>query len=679
MRVAITNFTGGEISSTLSARYDLARYRNALQCMENFLPNPHGGAQRRSGTLFLSELDGPAWLLPFSFSADAGQNFLLLFGQNTLRIANADGLLPLAAMNSPYALEHLPELGHAQVGDVVYLAHRAYPLHKLVRSGEGPHYQWSLAPVRLNTSLPAPGALAVDFSGGGNGYVLRYKITGVDAEGKESLPSAVGEIDGKHPSDWVVGNSANLTWVAVEGAEEYNIYREEAGYFGFVGVSRGTSFIDNNYQADVAETPREDWNPFANGNNPGVVAFHQQRMVLAATADAPQAFYMSRAGDFENFRKSRPLRDDDPVEYHISSGSIDAIIWAASFGDLLLGTSGSEYKASGGDGGPLTVKNISITAQSCWGSACLPPIAIGNSIIHVQRHGARVRDLFYSLEKDGYAGNDLSIMAPHLFDGHALRQWAYQQTPGSNIWIVRDDGALLALTYMKEHDIWGWSRHTTEGSFFSVAAISGSNEDCLLAVVQRKAGGRERWFLERFAPQWSAVDGVTEAFYVDCGSTRRGEPSAVVEGLNRLEGCAVAVLADGSPVEGRVVRQGRIDLPWPASVVHVGLPFTSVLSPMPVEGELRNGASLGRRRANGQCTLRVHASVGGKYGPNRNDLYDFPFVPGRWGEPCELFSGDLEFIPGGGLETLTSLWLAQDRPLPFMLIGLTLSVDMAQN
>ena len=38
MRTALQNFTGGEIAPTLSARYDLARYRNCLSCMENMLP-----------------------------------------------------------------------------------------------------------------------------------------------------------------------------------------------------------------------------------------------------------------------------------------------------------------------------------------------------------------------------------------------------------------------------------------------------------------------------------------------------------------------------------------------------------------------------------------------------------------------------------------------------------------
>lgn len=523
MRIALHNFTGGEVSPILAARYDLSRYSSSVQCMENMLPGLHGDVRRRPGTLFLGGLEDEAVLLPFSFNALAEQNFVLVLAGNSLRIADIHGfdtqggIIP--TLPTPYEARHLLEICAAQVGDTVYLAHTAYPLHKLVRSTDsGPEdplpgnairshgYRWTLEAVALNSSLPAPRAPGCTFVRGNNdddaglGYTLRYKIVAVDTNGKQSLASEAGSCSGKHPSDWVVGNRTDISWTAVEGATEYNIYREEAGYYGFIGVSSGTTFSDNNYQADTADTPREDWNPFAGGNNPSVVAFHQQRMVLAGTRDSPQAFYLSRSGDFENFRKSRPLQDDDPVEYLIASGSIDAIAWAASFGDLLLGTSGSEYKA-GGNGSAITPGNITITAQSSWGSAGLAPIIIGNAILHVQRHGAHVRDLFYSLEKDGYAGNDLSILAPHLFEGHRLRQWAYQQTPGSVLWIVRDDGLLLALTYLKEHDIWGWSRHPTAGEVLSVCSISGPDSDELLLVVRRRdADGGSRYCLERLAP-----------------------------------------------------------------------------------------------------------------------------------------------------------------------------------
>ena len=492
MRIALQNFTGGEISPTLSARYDLSRYRNCVACMENMLPGLHGDVARRPGTRFLAELGAYSILLPFTFSAHQGQNFLLVWRKG-LRIA-ALARLSTSPVMATYAAEDLLSLCHAQVGDVVYLAHQKYPLHKIVRrDASGGAYAWSLEQVELNTSLPAPAAPALTFAGSGGSYTLRCKVAAVDANGRQSLASPAGECSGaRHPSDWVVGNSTTISWAAVQDAAEYNIYREEAGYFGFIGVASGTSFSDQNYKADTTDTPREDWNPFADDNNPGVVAFHQQRMLLAATPDTPQAFYMSRTGDFESFRKSRPLQDDDPVEYLIASGSIDSVTWVASFGDLLVGTSGSEYKASGGDGSAITPQKVSITAQSYWGSAGLAPIIIGNSVLHVQRHGSRVRDLFYSLEKDGYSGNDLSILAPHLFEGHTIKQWAYQQTPGSTIWCVRNDGLLLGFTYMKEHDIWGWSRHVTDGEVISAATVADQDGDALALVVPHPFTGARR-------------------------------------------------------------------------------------------------------------------------------------------------------------------------------------------
>ena len=583
-------------------------------------------------------------------------------------------------MATPYAAEDLLSLCHAQVGDVVYLAHQKYPLHKIVRrDAPGGNYTWSLEQVKLNTSLPAPAAPTLAFTGSGGSYTLGYKVAAVDANGRQSLASPAGECKGaRHPSDWVVGNSTTISWPAVQGAAEYNVYREEAGYFGFIGVASGTSFSDQNYKADTTDTPREDWNPFADGNNPGVVAFHQQRMVLAATPGTPQAFYMSRTGDFESFRKSRPLQDDDPVEYLIASGSIDSVTWVASFGDLLVGTSGSEYKASGGDGSAITPQKVSITAQSYWGSAGLAPIIIGNSVLHVQRHGSRVRDLFYSLEKDGYSGNDLSILAPHLFEGHTIKQWAYQQTPGSTIWCVRDDGLLLGFTYMKEHDIWGWSRHVTDGEVISAATVADQDGDALALVVRRTIAGRTRYFLERLAPVWADSQPIAEACFVDCGlGIRTDTPTSTVEGLDHLEGCALSVLADGSPVEGCVVRGGRIELPYAASVVQAGLPYASVLSPLPVEGDFNSGTTLAQGRAYGSCSLRLYRSVGGQYGPSRNELYDLPFMPEHWGEAVQPFSGDITCAPSGGWDNQTSIWLVQQRPLPFRILALTLDITFA--
>ncbi len=691
MRIVFRNFTGGEVTPTLSARYDLKKAGSFLQCCENFIPNLHGDIERRPGTRFIAALDGQAVLLPFQFNTEPENNYVLIFSADKIRVASPDGLLPGVELASPYALEDVYALSAAQVGDVVYLAHKDYALRKITRSGTAPDYAWAIAEVALNTSLAAPTGVTASWKGEGGSYTLNYVVTALDKDGVESLASAVVGVQGKFPTDWVVGNSVSLSWQAVDGAEEYNIYRESAGYYGFIGVSRSTGFSDQNYEADTAITPKEDWNPFADGNHPATVTFHQQRMVLGGTKKDPASFFMSRTGDYENFRKSRPLQDDDPVEYMLASGSIDEIKWVSSFGDLLIGTSGAEYKASS-SGAAITPKDVEISVQSYWGSSALSPMIIGQSVMHCQRSGSHVRDLFYSWESDGYAGNDLSLLAPQLVEGNHIRQWCFQQSPGSNIWAVRADGVLLCLTYMKEQNVYGWSRHVTQGKILSVAAISGFAGDVVLLVVERIVDGDTAYFLEMLTPRFEEKARVEDAFFVDCGVTSAsGEPQEEIAGLAHLEGCEVVALADGSPVEGLTVNDGRILLPYPARTVHVGLNYVSVMAPMPIETDTQAGSTLGKRRAYGKCVLRLYRSVGGRYAASRPgnlfdvaawktlETYDLPFVPEVWGRACELYSGDREISLPSGQDADSTIWLIQDRPMPFRLVAIMADVDFGEN
>lgn len=695
-RIAFRNFTGGEVTPSLCARYDLQKFGSFLQCCENFIPNLHGDIERRPGTRFIADLEARSVLIPFQFNTEPENNYVLIFQDGGIKVASADGLLADVNIQSPYALGDVYSLSVAQAGDIVYLAHKNYAFSRLTRSGAAPEYQWTLENVALNKSIAAPASLSVSFvrdnadDNATLNYTLRYVVTAVDAEGVESVASPVGSTTGKYPTDWVVGNHVNLFWAAVQGAKEYNIYRESAGYYGFLGVSKTTSFQDQNFEPDTATTPKENWNPFENGNNPSTVTFHQQRLVLGGTKDNPASFFMSRTGDYENFRKSRPLQDDDPVEYMLASGSIDEIKWLASFGDLLIGTSGAEYKATS-SGAAITSNDIQISVQSYWGSSGLMPIIIGQSVMHCQRSGSHVRDLFYSWESDGYAGNDLSLLAPQLVESHRIVQWAFQQSPGSNIWAVRDDGALLCLTYMKEQNVYGWSRHVTDGKVLSVAAISGEQEDVIMLVVERTINGTKKYYLERLAERFRDTDSIENAFFVDCGLTIRGVKAVKeIEGLFHLEGRKVAILAEGSPVEGLVVTGGRITLPYAAKTITVGLNYISALSPLPIETDTQRGSTLGKRRAYGKCVLRVFRTVGGKYAATRpgdlfdveawkkRESYDLPFLPDNYGEACQPFSGDLDIILPSGQDADTTLWLMQDRPMPFRLVAIMADVDFGE-
>lgn len=567
-RVALRNFTGGEVTPTLSARYDLKKFGSFLQVCRNFIPNLHGDIERRPGFRWVDTLPNDrttgspsgAVLIPFMYNTEVENNYVLLF--------RFDGLIDIAGVKcgadgkAIHPIEYVPlgtaemhhnyvppkelyELSYAQVADVLYIAHPNHALSKVTRSGAFP-YVWNFESVSINKSLPKPVGLEAKWvSGNGEDtvepdYDLYYVVSAVDAEGVESLPSDPGITKGKYATDWVVGNHVDLSWNPVPGADHYRVYRVAAGYYGLIAVVEQpdegfVSFQDNNIEADVSISPKEDWNPFLekdeNGNdkvnNPATICFHNQRMWLGGGSLHPATLYASRTGDFESFRKSLPLQDDDPLEFMLASGSVDDIKWLSSFDNLLIGTAGSEYKASA-SGGAITPSDCHVTAQSYWGSSGLQPLLIGQSILHAQRANQHVRDLYYTWESDSYTGNDLSLLAPQLVEGHDLYQWCFQQSPGSCLWIVRSDGVLLCLTYMKEQNVFGWSVHELgdNGKAISVAVINGEREDVVFAVVQRG----DIYTLERLERRFSDEDGIEDSFYLDCARTFEGNGLTSISG-----------------------------------------------------------------------------------------------------------------------------------------------------
>jgi len=82
--------------------------------------------------------------------------------------------------------------------------------------------------------------------------------------------------------------------------------------------------------------------------------------------------------------------------------------------------------------------------------------------------------------------------------------------------------------------------------------------------------------------------------------------------------------------------------------------------------------------------------VGGRYAAsNVGDLfdvgawrsrhfYDLPFLPARFGEAVQPYSGDLEISLPSGQDNDTMIWLMQDRPMPFRLVAIAADVDFGE-
>lgn len=277
----------------------------------------------------------------------------------------------------------------------------------------------------------------------------------------------------------------------------------------------------------------------ATGTFPSCVAYFQQRRVYGNTNNAPDTYFASQTGAFTNMDSSLPVVASDAIIGSPWSQQVNGIQWMLNMpGGLVIFTGLGAWQLSGAGSGlstsaALTPENQVANPQAYNGcSPTVPPIAINYDILYVQEKGSIVRDLSYNFFVNIYTGTDMTVLSNHLFDGHTIVQWAWAEEPNKLLWAIRDDGILLCLTYLKEQDVYAWSRHDTNGLVQSVCSISEPPVNAPYFVVKRliQNGGHPVWvyFQERMDNRlWQSQQ---TAWCVDAGlSYLHSAPNAILE------------------------------------------------------------------------------------------------------------------------------------------------------
>ena len=540
------SFAAGEIAPSLYGRADVTYYQTGLRTCRNFMVQKHGGVTNRPGFEFIAETKDStkaSRLIPWQFNADQtyvlefgnlyirvyrdgaqivpgtvtawsnatayvvgnlasrlGVNYYCILGHTNHQPANATYWYPMPAgafeIPSPYLEADLFALQYVQSADIVTIVHPTYAPRELRRTG---HTAWTLGLIAFTPTIGTP-ASPTATPGGAGANTYRYKVTAIAQDNlREGLPSAIATAaTAAVPTD---AAPVVVAWTAVSGAQEYDVYKELNGVYGFIGVAGSSPFNDTNIIPDTGQTPPIARNPFGSTDNyPSAVSYIQQRLALGGTNNDPETIWLSRTGDFYDFSIRSPLQDDDACTFGLVGRQVNAIRHLMEIARPVVLTSGGEWTLEGNQGA-ITPSAPGARLYSHRGSATIPPQIIGETAIYLQARGSVVRDLAYSLESDGYTGNDLGVQSYHLFDGYTLVDWCYQQTPHSVVWAVRDDGTLLSLTYLREHKIAGWARHDTgDGDTFeSVACVAEGDDDVVYAVVNRAVDGDQVRYVERMA------------------------------------------------------------------------------------------------------------------------------------------------------------------------------------
>ena len=410
-------------------------------------------------------------------------------------------------LTTTYATADLFDLKFVQSADVMTITHKTYPVREVTRTG---HAAWTIADVTFAPDQAAPTNAAV--AAGGGAVTIDYAVTAVNDETfEESFADTAQTTSSAATPD------NDISWTLAADASVYNVYKKINGIFGFIGIAEGTAFNDDNITPDPTDTPPTSRDPFSGADlYPSSVGYFQQRRLFASSTTYLQRLWMTQTANHNNLSVSNPAKDDDAITVTIASLKVNEIRHLVQLGDLILLTSGGEWLVSGVDG-VITPSGIQIKPQTYYGSTTLPPITAGDVVLFMQP-GWTVRDLSYKFELDSYSGNDISILARHMFDNYSFTDWDYAQAPHSIIWAVRNDGIICAMTYVREQEVFAWSRHITQGNFKSVASVKEVDDDFMYVIVERKIGTRTRQYIERLHTH--DITSIQDAFYVDSGLKR---------------------------------------------------------------------------------------------------------------------------------------------------------------
>ena len=254
---------------------------------------------------------------------------------------------------------------------------------------------------------------------------------------------------------------------------------------------------------------------------PGVCTYFQQRRVYGYTLNNPDTYFMSQPGAYKNFDSRIPTIATDSIIGTPWSLQVDGIQWMVPISPgLLVMTGGSAWLLAGVGSfatnvQPLTPSSQNAVPQAFSGcSATVPPQKVNYSVLYVESKGS----LYYELPYQLYALSeplDLTENSSHLFVGYSMKEHAWCEQPSKILWAVRNDGALLSLTFLKAQQVSGWARHDTQGLYQSVCSVTEPPVDALYVVTQRFPNGRPTYMVERMDNRdWSSAE---DCWCVDAG------------------------------------------------------------------------------------------------------------------------------------------------------------------
>lgn len=385
------------------------------------------------------------------------------------------------------------ELDYTQANDKLYISHPSAKTKVLTRTGDTAWTIEDFSPAPPNSPPTVTESIASNPPAGTR--TIQYAVTSVEtAEGtyEESL-AYIYEVTSADPTQINSTDFVELEWSHVAGNDKYNVYKAISGIYGLIGFAEGSSgtitFRDEGVLANLAIAPPLEADIFdASDDYPGAVELAQQRIWFGRTNGLLRDVYGSRAGSLSSFATSTVGTDDDPIELAIAARSVQEVRHFVPLKDLLILTSDGEWGFDSGDDGLISTRS-GLTAHSFWGSSAVKPALVGESALFVERSGHVIRDLAFALQNDGFASSNISLFAKHLFRYREVISMCFSQSPYNVLFVVFSDGQGAFCTYVRDQQIFGWTRMDTRGRMHACSTVQENGRDNIYVTVERVYNG----------------------------------------------------------------------------------------------------------------------------------------------------------------------------------------------
>lgn len=522
------SFSAGIISTELFSRIDYSKLQSGLKECENWEIRPAGGATYRTGTQYIAEVKDSSksvTLIPFVLSRDNG--YCLEFGEGYIRFYK--GAEQLQDKGQPYEVattyttEELPSLKYAQYKNKLFITHKNHAPAVLTRNGET---DWTLVDLVLNPDVATVQNVEITPENPKQqGTVVvydkwQYAVSMTDTDDNESLAVksnvVASDID-------LLNQPINVAFDAPTSAKAgcvFNIYRIFRGNFYLVHTlpyeaeTTHYSLKDISFQPDTTRSIKKPFDAFNNNNYPSAVGIWHQRLIFGGTEKGPNTLYGSNVGTFDDFSTTVCNNANEAFELELNAGDEDVISDLIPIDDLIVMTQTKIWRALG-----TSAANMNAYIESYSGVSGLRPFAYKKSILYIDASLNTVSNFIYSYELNGYTGQNLDILCRNMFDGYTLRDISFMDTPYGVLYVVRNDGVLLGMTYLKEENIYAWHKHTTQGSFENVCVVDTSRDDNTYVVVKR---GDKR-YIELFRHYIDETEDVNDSWHLDCAQREIGD------------------------------------------------------------------------------------------------------------------------------------------------------------